>query len=67
MVNLAFSARYITEQVLRFPMDYIDSDTYYRSNTPDTLISHAPIELLRSTWRVSTACVRSYGGVAKYR
>jgi hypothetical protein len=31
--NLAFSARYITfEQVLRFLMDYIDGDNYYRVN-----------------------------------
>ena len=29
--NLAFSALYITfEQVLRFLMDYIDGDTYYK-------------------------------------
>ena len=29
---LAFSARYITfEQVLRFLMDYIDGDTYYKT------------------------------------
>lgn len=34
--HLAFSARYITyEQVLRFLMDYIDGDTYYKTNAPD--------------------------------
>ncbi len=34
--NLAFSARYITyEQVLRFLMDYIDGDTYYRIAYPE--------------------------------
>lgn len=33
---LAFSARYITyEQVLRFLMDYIDGDTYYKIKSPD--------------------------------
>ncbi len=33
---LAFSARYITfEQVLRFLMDYIDGDTYYKIRYPD--------------------------------
>ncbi len=34
--NLAFSAKYITfEQVLRFLMDYIDGDTYYKIKYPD--------------------------------
>ncbi len=34
--HLAFSARYITyEQVLRFLMDYIDGDVYYKVNAPD--------------------------------
>lgn len=34
--NLAFSALFITyEQVLRFLMDYIDGDTYYRIKYPD--------------------------------
>ncbi len=33
---LAFSARYITyEQVLRFLMDYIDGDNYYKTKSPD--------------------------------
>ncbi len=33
---LAFSARYITyEQVLRFLMDYIDGDNYYKIKSPD--------------------------------
>jgi serine/threonine protein kinase len=33
---LAFSARYITfEQVLRFLMDYIDGDTYYKVKYPE--------------------------------
>lgn len=34
--NLAFAARYITyEQVLRFLMDYIDGDTYYKTAYPE--------------------------------
>ena len=34
--NLAFSAKYITfEQVLRFLMDYIDGDNYYKIKSPD--------------------------------
>lgn len=34
--HLAFSARYITyEQVLRFLMDYIDGDRYYKIKSPD--------------------------------
>ena len=33
---LAFSARYITyEQVLRFLMDYLDGDTYYKTRSAD--------------------------------
>jgi len=33
---LAFSARYITyEQVLRFLMDYIDGDNYYKTKSPE--------------------------------
>ena len=33
---LAFSAKYITyEQVLRFLMDYIDGDNYYKIKSPD--------------------------------
>ena len=33
---LAFSAKYITyEQVLRFLMDYIDGDNYYKTKSPD--------------------------------
>lgn len=48
---LAFSARYITfEQVLRFLMDYIDGDKYYRIHYPDHNIvrTHAQYKLLRS-------------------
>ena len=48
---LAFSARYITfEQVLRFLMDYIDEDVYYKTNAPDHNLArtHAQYKLLRS-------------------
>ncbi len=34
--NLAFSGRFITfEQVLRFLMDYLDGDTYYKTKYPE--------------------------------
>ena len=48
---LAFSARYITyEQVLRFLMDYIDGDIYYKTNAPDHNLvrTHAQYKLLCS-------------------
>ena len=48
---LAFSARYITyEQVLRFLMDYIDGDVYYKTNAPDHNLvrTHAQYKLLCS-------------------
>ncbi len=48
---LAFSARYITyEQVLRFLMDYINGDTYYRTTSPDHNLvrTHAQYKLLQS-------------------
>ena len=48
---LAFSARYITyEQVLRFLMDYIDGDKYYKTNSPDhnLIRTHAQYKLLCS-------------------
>lgn len=49
--NLAFSAKYITfEQVLRFLMDYIDGDKYYKvKNEKHNLIrTHAQYKLLLS-------------------
>jgi Ser/Thr protein kinase RdoA (MazF antagonist) len=49
--NLAFSARYITfEQVLRFLMDYIDGDTYYKVKYPGHNLTRARAQykLLRS-------------------
>lgn len=48
---LAFSARYITyEQVLRFLMDYIDGDKYYKIHYPEHNIvrTHAQYKLLTS-------------------
>ena len=51
---LAFSARYITfEQVLRFLMDYIDGDKYYKTAYPDHNLvrTHAQYKLLQSMER----------------
>lgn len=48
---LAFSARYITfEQVLRFLMDYIDGDTYYKTAYPthNLVRTRAQYRLLQS-------------------
>jgi len=48
---LAFSVRYITyEQVLRFLMDYLDGDTYYKIKSPDHNLvrTRAQYALLRS-------------------
>ena len=48
---LAFSARYITyEQVLRFLMDYIDGDTYYKTAYAEHNLvrTHAQYALLKS-------------------
>lgn len=49
--HLAFSARYITfEQVLRFLMDHIDGDTYYKIKYPghNLVRAHAQWRLLQS-------------------
>ncbi|BAX78856.1 phosphotransferase enzyme family protein [Labilibaculum antarcticum] len=51
MEYLAFSARYITfEQVLRFLMDYIDGDNYYKIKAPqhNLIRTHAQYKLLTS-------------------
>ena len=48
---MAFSARYITfEQVLRFLMDYIDGDKYYKIQYPEHNLvrTHAQYRLLQS-------------------
>ncbi len=49
--QLAFSAKYITfEQVLRFLMDYIDGDNYYKvkDNTHNLIRARAQYKLLQS-------------------
>jgi hypothetical protein len=49
--NMAFSAKYITfEQVLRFLMDYVDGDTYYKISYADHNLvrTHAQYKLLQS-------------------
>ena len=49
--NLVFSIKYITfEQVLRFLMDYINGDTYYRISYPthNLVRTHAQYKLLQS-------------------
>ncbi|MDR1883817.1 MAG: aminoglycoside phosphotransferase family protein [Prevotella sp.] len=49
--NLAFSAKYITfEQTLRFLMDYIDGDNYYKvkDKTHNLVRTHAQYKLLQS-------------------
>lgn len=51
---LAFGAKYIVyEQVLRFLMDYIDGDTYYKIASPDHNLvrTHAQYALLESIER----------------
>ncbi len=49
--HLAFSAKYITyEQVLRFLMDYIDGDNYYKTKSPEhnLIRANAQYKLLQS-------------------
>ncbi|MCY1720112.1 aminoglycoside phosphotransferase family protein [Prolixibacteraceae bacterium Z1-6] len=51
MQYLAFSAKYITyEQVLRFLMDYIDGDNYYKTKSPEHNLvrTRAQYKLLQS-------------------
>lgn len=68
---LAFSARYITfEQVLRFLMDYIDGDTYYKIKYPDHNLvrTHAQYRLLQSMEEHYGEMCRIVDGIAaKYR
>ena len=62
--HLAFSARYITfEQVLRFLMDYIDGDTYYKVKYPghNLVRTHAQYRLLQSMEEHYGECAASYG------
>lgn len=69
--HLAFSARYITfEQVLRFLMDYIDGDTYYKIKYPEHNLvrTHAQYKLLRSMEEQYDAmCEAVRETAAKYR
>ena len=68
---LAFSARYITyEQVLRFLMDYIDGDTYYKIKYPEHNLvrTHAQYKLLQSMEEQYPAmCEIVRETVAKYK
>lgn len=67
---LAFSARYITyEQVLRFLMDYIDGDRYYKIKSPEhnLLRTRAQYKLLQSMeaqYTVMQQKVRKYSGIS---
>ncbi len=69
--RLAFSARYITyEQVLRFLMDYIDGDTYYKTAYADHNLvrTRAQYKLLQSMERQAEAMCAVVGELAaKYR
>lgn len=69
--HLAFSARYITyEQVLRFLMDYIDGDTYYKIKYPahNLVRTHAQYKLLQSMESQYTEmCEVVRQAVAKYK
>ena len=69
--HLAFSARYITfEQVLRFLMDYIDGDTYYKIKYPahNLVRTHAQYRLLQSMEEHYGEMCRIVDGIAaKYR
>lgn len=68
---LAFSARYITyEQVLRFLMDYIDGDRYYRVKSADHNLvrTRAQYKLLQSMEeQYNEMCAIVKEVAAKYR
>ena len=69
--HLAFSACYITfEQVLRFLMDYINGDTYYKTKYPEHNLvrTHAQYKLLQSMEeQYGTMCEIVRETVAKYK
>ena len=69
--HLALSARYITfEQVLRFLMDYIDGDTYYKTKYPEHNLvrTRAQYKLLQSMEeQYGTMCEIVRETVAKYK
>ena len=59
---LPFSARYITyEQVLRFLMDYIDGDRYYKVKYPEHNLvrTRAQLRLLQSVYRAPAVPTQS--------
>ncbi len=59
--NLAFSAKYITyEQVLRFLMDYIDGDKYYKTAYP----GHNLVRT-RAQYRLLQSIEEQYGAMKK--
>ena len=67
--HLAFSARCITfEQVLRFLMDYIDGDTYYKIKYPDHNLvrTHAQYRLLQSMEEHYGQMCRIVAGIAEH-
>ena len=67
--HLAFSARYITfEQVLRFLMDYIDGDTYYKVKYPghNLVRTHAQYRLLQSMEEHYGQMCRIVAGIAEH-
>lgn len=69
--HLAFSARYITfEQVLRFLMDYIDGDRYYKIKYPEhnlvrTLAQYKLLQSMEEQYPEMCRIVRETAG--KYR
>ncbi len=61
LVWLSFSARYITfEQVLRFLMDYIDGDTYYKIKYPEHNLVRA-----RAQYRLLQSMEEQYGEMCR--
>lgn len=58
---LAFSAKYITfEQVLRFLMDYIDGDVYYKTAYPEHNLVRT-----RAQYRLLQSMEEQYGEMQK--
>ena len=68
MEYLAFSAKYITyEQVLRFLMDYIDGDNYYKIKNPEhnyqrTLAQYKLLTSIEEQYNEMCRIVRSVAG-----
>jgi Ser/Thr protein kinase RdoA (MazF antagonist) len=63
---LAFSAKYITyEQVLRFLMDYIDGDNYYKTKSPEhnlvrTCAQYKLLQSMEEQFEVMKKVVKEY-------